>query len=163
VTAAAALGAWRESTMRVRYAETDRMGVAYHAEYFVWFEVGRTDWIRNAPAGRAGEASQRSYRQMEEAGYFLPVIEASSRYHCPARYDDELLVRTALTEASRARVTFDYEVVRRSDGRLLATGRSAHAVTDREGRACRLPPAWLAWLTGDEAAVAAPSAAHEGT
>lgn len=139
-------GERRDTALRVRYAETDRMGVAYHAEYLVWFEVGRTEWIRGG-----GADPDRSYRQLEAAGWFLPVIEATSRYHSPARYDDELIVRTTLAEATRARVVFDYEVLRRADGALLAEGRSVHAVTDSLGRACRLPQQWLDWLVGEAA------------
>ena len=130
----AAIGATTESHVRVRYAETDRMDVAYHAEYLVWFEVGRTDWLRGGGF---------SYRSFEELGYRLPVIEASCKYHHPARYDDELVVRTALAQATRVRIGFDYEVVRRADGRRLAVGRSVHAVTDTEGRLRRLPPELL--------------------
>lgn len=150
-------GPARESLVRVRYAETDRMGIAYHASYLVWFEVGRTNWIRAAglrpadadlpvPAGAGTEVRARSYADLEAAGYFLPVVEAVSRYHCPAHYDEELLVRTTLASASRARLTFDYEVLRRRDGVLLALGRTVHAVTDRAGRATRLPREWLDWL-----------------
>jgi acyl-CoA thioester hydrolase len=160
VSESPAAGPWRETSVRVRYAETDGMGIAYHAEYLVWFEIGRTDWIREPGAAASEAAGERSYRQLEEAGYFLPVVEAAIRYHGPARYDDELTVRTALAHASRARVAFDYEVLRRADGQLLASGSSVHAVTDASGRACRLPAAWLAWLVGEEGAAA--TALHRG-
>ncbi len=118
------------TTVRVRYAETDAMGVAYHANYFMWFEVGRCELLR-----------QRgwSYREMEESGVQLPVIEASSRFVRPARYDDELEVRAAATLLSPVRLAFDYEIVRRPDGTLLAQGRTVHAAVDRRGRPCRLP------------------------
>jgi acyl-CoA thioester hydrolase len=137
------LGAWTTTTLRVRYAETDAMGIAHHAEYLAWYEVGRTEWIRS------GAASGKSYRALEEAGFMLPVVEVSSRHHASARYDDVLDVRSRLTEASRARLLFDYEVLRQPDGLLLATGRSVHAVTDRLGRVRRLPPEVLAWLVTD--------------
>jgi acyl-CoA thioester hydrolase len=131
-----------ESRVRVRYAETDRMGVAYHGEYLPWFEVGRTDWLRC-------EAEGRSYRRLERAGWFLPVVELRARYHSPARYDDEVVVRTRLAEASRARMVFEYEAARAADDRLLATGSTVHAVTDGEGRPRRLPADVFAWILGE--------------
>lgn len=118
------------SRVRVRYAETDQMGVVYHANYFVWFEVGRTDLLRR---------SGWSYREMEVDGVSLPVIHASCDYRVPARYDDELEVRTAGAVATHVRVEFTYEVVRVADGALLVTGRTVHASLDRHGRPCRLP------------------------
>jgi acyl-CoA thioester hydrolase len=118
------------SRIRVRYAETDQMGVVYHANYFVWFEVGRTGLLRDAGW---------SYRQMEAEGVGLPVIEAHCDYRQPARYDDELEVRTRGTLVSPVRVEFTYDIVRLVDGTSLATGRTVHAALDREGRPCRLP------------------------
>ena len=116
--------------MRVRYAETDQMGVVYYANYFVWFEVGRTDLLRDAGW---------SYREMELEGIALPVIEAHCEYRQSARYDDELEIRTTGSQLSRVRVAFDYEVVRPSDAATIATGRTIHAALDRDGRPCRLP------------------------
>ena len=118
------------SRIRVRYAETDQMGVVYHANYFVWFEVGRTGLLRD---------SGWSYREMEAEGVGLPVIEAHCDYRQPARYDDELDVRTKGTLISQVRVEFTYDIVRVIDGASLATGRTVHAALDREGRPCRLP------------------------
>jgi acyl-CoA thioester hydrolase len=118
------------SRIRVRYAETDQMGVVYHANYFVWFEVGRTGLLRD---------SGWSYREMEAEGVGLPVIEAHCDYRQPARYDDELEVRTRATLISHVRVEFTYDLVRATDGASLATGRTVHAALDREGRPCRLP------------------------
>jgi acyl-CoA thioester hydrolase len=117
--------------VRVRYAETDKMGVAYYANYLVWFEVGRCEWLR-----------QRgwSYRDMEAAGLALPVIDAQCQYRRPARYDDELEIRTGATLLSPVRVQFDYEVVRRSDAAVAAVGRTTHAAVDGGGRPKRLPP-----------------------
>jgi acyl-CoA thioester hydrolase len=114
----------------VRYAETDQMGVVYHANYFVWFEVGRTDLLR---------ASGWSYRELEAEGVRLPVIEARCEYARPAWYDDELEVRTTGALASAVRVEFAYEVVRVADGVSLATGRTVHAALDQGGHPCRLP------------------------
>jgi acyl-CoA thioester hydrolase len=114
----------------VRYAETDKMGVVYYANFFVWFEVGRTDLLRDA---------DWSYREMEADGYALPVIEAHCDYRQPACYDDELEVRTSGALISPVRVAFTYEVVRPADDALLAAGRTVHATLDRAGRPCRLP------------------------
>jgi len=118
----------RVTRLRVRYAETDRMGVVYYANYFVWFEVGRTDWLRD---------TGWSYRAMEADGVSLPVIEAHCDYRQPSRYDDELEVRTRATLLSPIRVRFDYEVAR--DGTVLTTGHTVHAAIDVKGRPCRLP------------------------
>jgi len=114
----------------VRYAETDKMGVVYYANYFVWFEVGRTDLLRHAGW---------SYRDMETDGYALPVIEAHCTYRESAEYDDELEVRTTGAMLSPVRVQFTYEIVRSVDEATLATGTTVHATLDREGRPCRLP------------------------
>jgi acyl-CoA thioester hydrolase len=118
------------SRVRVRYAETDQMGVVYHANYFVWFEVGRTDLLRS---------TGWTYREMEADGLSLPVIEAHCEFKQPARYDDELEVKTIGELMSPVRVAFNYEIVRQADGGLLATGRTVHATLDREGRPSRLP------------------------
>jgi acyl-CoA thioester hydrolase len=118
------------SRLRVRYADTDQMGIVYHANYFIWFEVGRTDLLRSAGW---------TYREMEAEGLSLPVIEAHCDYKQPARYDDELDVRTTGELMSPVRVAFSYEVVRPADGELLATGRTVHATLDRTGRPSRLP------------------------
>jgi acyl-CoA thioester hydrolase len=118
------------SRVRVRYAETDTMGVVYYANYFVWFEVGRTGLLRE---------SGWSYREMEIEGFGLPVIEAHCTYREPAKYDDEIEVRTTGEMLSPVRVKFSYEVVRASDAATLATGTTVHATLDRNGRPCRLP------------------------
>ena len=118
------------STVRVRYAETDQMGIVYYANYFVWFEVGRTDWLRG---------SGWSYRDMEVDGFSLPVIDARCTYHESARYDDMIEVRTTGALASPVRIQFLYEVVRAADGASLATGMTMHAALDRNGRPRRLP------------------------
>ncbi|MDH4063956.1 MAG: acyl-CoA thioesterase [Acidobacteriota bacterium] len=117
-------------TIRVRYAETDRMGVAYYANYLVWFEVGRAEWLRD---------TGWTYRAMEDEGLALPVIESHCVYRLGATYDDELEIRTTGRLVSPARLGFDYEVVRRSDGAVVATGYTVHATVDRAGRAVRLP------------------------
>lgn len=118
------------SSVRVRYAETDQMGVVYYANYLIWFEVGRTDWLRE---------TGWSYREMEREGLALPVIEAHCEYRMGARYDDDVEIRTRASRPSPIRMRFDYDVVRRADGALLATGHTVHAAIDRQGRPTRLP------------------------
>ncbi len=118
------------SSLRVRYAETDQMGVVYYANYFVWFEVARADLLRSLGS---------SYREMEGTGVTLPVIEAHCRYHRSARYDDELDVRTEGRMLSPVRIEFVYEVVRREDQTVAASGRTVHAAVDSAGKPCRLP------------------------
>ena len=119
-----------ELEVRVRYAETDQMGVAHHASYLVWFEAGRTEFIRSRG---------RSYAQIEADGWLLVVVEARCRYLRPARYDDVLTVRTRLGATGRATLAFDYEVVRRADGEVVARGTTVHAAVDRAGRPRRIP------------------------
>jgi acyl-CoA thioester hydrolase len=116
--------------VRVRYAETDRMGVVYYANYLVWFEIGRTEWLRE---------TGWTYRAMEEDGLALPVIEAHCEYKQGARYDDELEIRTTARLVSPARIAFDYEIVRVADAVTVAKGRTVHATIDRAGRPTRLP------------------------
>jgi len=118
------------STVRVRYAETDKMGIVYYANYLIWFEIGRTDWLR---------ATGSTYRSMEEDGIQLPVIEAHCEYRQGARYDDDVEIRTSARKLSPVRVQFDYEAVRRPDGAVLATGHTVHATIDRSGRPVRMP------------------------
>ena len=118
------------SRVRVRYAETDTMGVVYYANYLVWFEVGRTDLLR---------ATGWSFREMEGEGFSLPVVEAHCEYRVSAKYDDEIEVRTTGASVSPVRVRFDYEVIRAGDAVVLATGHTVHAVLDRSGRPRRLP------------------------
>ena len=116
--------------VRVRYPEVDRMGVAHHANHFVWFEIGRTELMRERGV---------TYASIEEEGLFLPVVSASCTYRAPARYDEVLRVHTALAEAGPARVTFSYRVEREADGLLVATGTTTHAAVDRQGRPRRMP------------------------
>lgn len=118
------------SVVRVRYAETDRMGVVYYANYLVWFEIGRTEWLRE---------TGWTYREMEAEGLALPVIEAHCEYRLGARYDDELEIRTTGRAVSAVRLAFDYEIVRRSDAAVLAAGHTIHATLDSAGRPVRIP------------------------
>lgn len=124
--------------VRVRYAETDQMGVAYYANYFVWFEVGRSEYCRL----RGFE-----YRRFEkDYGLYLAVTEATCRYLSPARYDDELIVRTWVSEIRRRSLTFSYEICRAADGQTLARGHTVHIVMDGQGRPRSLPPEYAACL-----------------
>lgn len=116
------------STVRVRYAETDQMGVAYHANYFVWFEVARTDWLRTFGV---------TYRDLEAEGLYLPVIDARCQYRAPARYDDDLRVTATARLVSAARVAFDYEIS--GPAAVVAVGHTVHATIDRRGRPMRVP------------------------
>lgn len=116
------------STVRVRYAETDQMGVAYHANYFVWFEVARTDWLRTFGV---------TYRDLEAEGFVLPVIDARCHYRASARYDDELRVTATARLVSGVRLAFDYDVL--GPSATIASGQTVHAALDRQGRPVRLP------------------------
>lgn len=117
----------RESTIefRVRYAETDQMGVAYHANYLVWCEIGRTDLIRQLGT---------SYADLERDGVALAVIDASVRYHAAARYDDLIRVRTILTDVRSRTVTFDYRIEDASTNLRLASASTTLASLNREGK-----------------------------
>jgi acyl-CoA thioester hydrolase len=115
----------------VRYAETDMMGVVYHANFLPWFEMGRTTLLKEIGI---------SYKDLEAAGYRLPVLEVNARYLRPARYDDSLEVTTYLHEKPLVRIHLEYEV-RRGD-ELLATGYTVHAFVDMQGGIIR-PPAWV--------------------
>jgi acyl-CoA thioester hydrolase len=120
----------RRTSVRVRYAETDRMGVVYYANYLVWFEVGRTEWLRQ---------NGWSYREMEADGVALPVIEAHCEYRQPARYDDEIEIVTRASLVTPVRLRFDYEAVRGEGQVLTASGYTVHAALDPAGRPRRLP------------------------
>jgi acyl-CoA thioester hydrolase len=114
----------------VRYAETDMMGIVYHANYLPWFEVGRTTLLKEIGV---------PYRKLEEDGFRLPVLEIAAKFHRPAVYDDSVEVVTTLRERPLLRIRLDYEVLRGDE--LLATGNSVHAFVDKQGRPVR-PPGW---------------------
>jgi acyl-CoA thioester hydrolase len=118
-----------ETPVRVRYAETDRMGIVYHAHYIVWFEIGRTDYCR-----QAGEP----YRAMEDSGLWILVTGLDCRYRGPARYDDALRVRTWLPELASRGLAFRYEIVN-EENRLLAEGSTRHVFADSQGKPRRAP------------------------
>ncbi len=120
-----------EVRFRVRYFETDAMGIVHHASYITWFEEGRSAFTR---------AIGYPYSRMEQEGIALAVAEVSARYHRPARYDDEVIVRAEMSQIGSRGMTFGYEVRRGSDGALLVTGSSKHISIDREGRVTLFPP-----------------------
>ena len=124
-----------ESRVRVRYAETDQMGVVYHANHFIWFEIGRVDLMRQLGF---------TYRDMErDHGCFIPVVDARCRYKAPARYDDEIIVRTHLRNVRESMIHFGYELVRASDGEVLAEGETMHMILDAKMKAAALPESCL--------------------
>jgi len=143
-----ALNEWHETLLRVRYAETDKMGVVYHANYLIWFEIGRTEFCR---------ARGFSYRDMEEnENSFLVVAESYCRYKAPAYYDDELLVRTHITELRRRSLRFGYEILRVPDGTIIAEGETGHVVTDANGRVRSLPAGFAELLLSPPTDTVAP-------
>lgn len=117
----------------VRYAETDKMGIVYHGNYLPWFEIGRTQLLREQGL---------AYRQLEADGYLLPVLEISAKYIRPAQYDDTLTIVTTLREKPTLRIRLEYKVL--NGDALLATGTSSHAFINREGQPVRPPPAFVA-------------------
>jgi acyl-CoA thioester hydrolase len=120
-----------DATVRVRYAETDQMGVVYHANFLIWFEVGRVELMR---------ALGIEYKRMErEDDCHIVVADVHCRYHHPARYDEVLRVRTCIAESRNRTVKFAYEVFRDSDNQLLATGTSTHVICGANGRPKLLP------------------------
>ena len=120
-----------EAHIRVRFSETDAMGVVYHANYLAWFEVARTQLL--AEAGLP-------YRELQDSGYLIPVLEISLKYRAPAKFDDEIVVRARMEEFPRVKMRIDYEV--RRENETLTTGHSVHAFMNRDGNAIK-PPAFF--------------------
>jgi acyl-CoA thioester hydrolase len=137
------------SDLRVRYAETDQMGVVYHANYLVWCEIGRTDFIR---------AAGRSYAQLERDGVRLAVSEATMRFHASARYDDPIRVHTRLLEVRSRAIRFGYRIVNVDSGVLLVTASTALISIDGTGRLIRLPDDIRSTLETSRSSGAAPDA-----
>lgn len=124
-----------ESRIRVRYAETDQMGVVYHANHFIWFEVGRVELLRQLGF---------SYKDMEQQdNCFIAVVDARCRYKAPAVYDDEILVRTRLKNIRESMIHFAYELVRVGDGTLIAEGETTHIVADAQMQKTTLPEKYM--------------------
>lgn len=127
--------ATNETRLRVRYAETDQMGVVYHSNHFIWFEVGRVELMRQMGF---------SYRDMErDESRFIAVAEAKCRYRAPVYYDQEVLVRTQLKSVRESVVVFSYELLRADDGAILAEGETTHIVTDSNMKIVALPEKYL--------------------
>jgi acyl-CoA thioester hydrolase len=135
--------------LRVRYAETDQMGVVYHANYLAWCEVGRTEYIR---------AAGMSYREMEEAGVTLAVSDLDMRFHASATYDDVVRIETRLRDVRSRTVTFDYLVLNVATGARLVSARTRLIALDRTGRPLSMPSAVRALLVRAAAADAADQA-----
>jgi acyl-CoA thioester hydrolase len=123
-------------TIRVRYAETDQMGLVYHSNYLIWFEVGRVELMRSLDF---------DYKSMEaDDDTFMVVADAHCRYHSPARYDELLTIRTRILEAKTRVLKFGYEIFRQEDHKLLATGDTTHVTTSRAGRVKHFPEKYKA-------------------
>ncbi len=137
---------WHETEVRVRYAETDQMGIVHHSNYPVWFEAGRSSLCR---------ARGFSYREMEERDNALMVVaEVYCRYKSPAYYEDLLTIRTRVAEIRSRSIRFVYEIVRAEDNMLLAEGETLHLVTDREKKVRKVPEIYREKLLGDPIAPA---------
>ena len=138
-----------ETTVRVRYAETDQMGFVYYGNFFVWFEVGRVELLRQAGF---------HYKEMEKKDdCHIVVAEAHCRYLRPARYDDLLRIRTRVTEARSRTIRFAYEIFRDETGERLATGETTHVICDRQGGPKSLPAKYQKLFSGADRA---PAPAH---
>jgi acyl-CoA thioester hydrolase len=124
-----------ETKLRVRYAETDKMGVAYHSNFLIWFEVGRVELLRQCGF---------DYKEMEKKdNCHLPVVDLKIRYKAPAQYDDEIVIRTGLKRMSASLLHFSYEVFREGDRTLLATGETMHIVVDSKLVRTSLPEKYM--------------------
>ena len=132
---------YADATIRVRYAETDQMGVVYHGNYFTWFEVGRVELCRQLGF---------EYKRMEtEDDSMIVVAEAQCRYKRPAKFDDLLTVRTRVIESQRRTIRFGYEILRQDSGELIATGETLHVICDRLGRPKSLPEKYHKYFPTD--------------
>lgn len=127
-----------ETEIRVRYQESDPMGLLHHAAYFTYFEIGRTELLR---------AAGGNYRKMEEEGLLVVVVKADCRFRRPARYDDLLKIRTTITRVTAARIEHEYHVLR--DGETLAVGHVTLALVDRQGNLSQVPE-WMHFGSDDE-------------
>lgn len=126
-------------TLRVRFAETDQMGIVHHSVHAVWLEETRVEWLR---------ARGLSYRELEDSGVSLAVSELHVRYQRAARFDDLLGITARLQESRSRRFAFAYTITRLDDGQVIGTASTVHVPTDRTGRAIRMPGEWLTALAG---------------
>ncbi len=115
---------------RVRYGDTDKMGIGYYGNYFTWFEAARTEYFR---------ALGLPYTECEKKGYFLPVVETSAKYYSPSTYDDLLVVRTSVSKLGMTSIRFEYRVFQKASQQLVATGFSVHAFVDKSMKPVRMP------------------------
>lgn len=127
-----------QATFNVRYAETDAMGIVHHASYIVWFEEGRSHYMRERGS---------SYADFERSGYFMAVTEVHARYAKPARYDDKIIVKCWLSEARSRSMTFEYQIIQADTQETLVTGTTKHICLDKAGKIAKIPATWLAWMT----------------
>ena len=135
------MNGWHETEVRVRYAETDQMGIAHHSNYLIWFEAGRSDLCR---------ARGFSYKEMEEqADALMVVAESYVRYKSPAFYEDVLSIRTTISEVRSRSIRFSYEIYRGSDDVLIAEGETLHLVTGKDQKVKTIPEAYKHLLTED--------------
>jgi acyl-CoA thioester hydrolase len=126
-----------ETTFHIRYAETDAQGIVHHSSYIVYFEEGRSEYIRQRGS---------SYADFERSGFFLAVTEVHARYIKAARYDDEITVRCWVSKARSRSVIFEYEIVHTESGDTLLTGRTHHICLDKAGNIRRIPEDWQQWV-----------------
>jgi acyl-CoA thioester hydrolase len=127
-----------ETRLRVRYAETDQMGVVYHSNFIIWMEVGRVEMMR---------ALGYTYRDMEQDGFHLPVAEVKCRYKAPAKYDDLIVIRTRMLNLRGFLIHFGYEILRDEDNKLIAEGESIHLVVGPDMQRCSLPDKYMVPFT----------------
>ena len=132
------MGRMHEITFRVRYEETDTMQVVYYAKYLVWFEVGRIDLLRSVGV---------VYRDWERRGLRIPVKEAKATYHAPARFDDEILVRTWISDVGNTSLKFENEIYKLPGKQLLCSGYTVHVLIDKSGRPTKIPKAFIKKFT----------------
>jgi acyl-CoA thioester hydrolase len=131
---------WGETKLRVRYAETDKMGVVYHSNFLIWFEVGRVELLRQLGF---------QYSQMEaEDNCHIPVVDLRVRYKSPAQYDDEIVVRTQIKNVRSSLLHFSYEIFREADRALLATGETMHIIVNNRLERTALPEKYMQAFNG---------------
>jgi len=129
-----------ETEERVRYSETDQMGVAHNKSYFEWFEIGRTEFCRSKGI---------PYKEIEAKGFYLVVAEAFCKYRKPLHYDQPFIIRVSLREAASKKVVFDYEILTKEDRRLVASGYTVHIATNARGEVSPLPAAVLEKISAE--------------
>jgi acyl-CoA thioester hydrolase len=132
---------WHETEIRVRYAETDKMGIVHHSNFLIWFEAGRSDFCR---------ARGFSYKEMEAEGALMVVAETYVRYKSPAYYEDVLVIRSQISEVRSRSIRFVYEIIRPIDNVLVAEGETLHLVTDSNQKIRQIPEAYRSRLLADE-------------